>query len=69
MKLLRPFGNGGASRRWGFDLPLLVGHLEGLIGDESDNVVSDKGPKAKRLALVEDAVDKLNRAMDMGEER
>lgn len=67
-KLLRKFGHGGTTQKWGYSLPLLVGWLESLVSDESDNVTSFKGPKAKRLKLVEDAVDKLNQAMDMGDE-
>lgn len=66
-RLLRPFGHGGSTVDWGFTLPLLLGHLEGLASDEEQNCGS-RGPKAKRLELVQDAIDKLNQAMEMGDE-
>ena len=68
MRLLKPFGNGGSTRDWGYDLPLLVGHLEGLARDEEDNVGTTSGAKAKRLERVEEAIQLLNEAMDMGRE-
>lgn len=68
MRLLKPFGHGGSTLDWGYDLPLLVGHLEGLAGDEEDNVGTTSGAKAKRLEKVEEAIGLLNEAMDMGRE-
>lgn len=67
-RLLRPFGHGSQTIEWGYSLPLLLGHIEALASDEENNVTGSKGPKAKRLELVQDAIDKLNQAMDMGDE-
>lgn len=66
-RLLRPLGHGGSTVEDGYTLPLLVGHLEGLVTDEEDSC-GHRGPKAKRLELVQDALAKLNEAMDMGDE-
>ena len=68
MRPLRPFGHGGPTIEWGYNLPLLIGHLEGLASDEEMAGLSPNGPKAKRLAIVEDAISMLNEAMDMGDE-
>lgn len=70
---LKPFGHGGRMREWGYDFPLLVGHLEGLVRDEEYSVVGESSGakakrKAKRLAKVKEAIDLLNEAMDMGNE-
>lgn len=55
-------------RDWGYDLPLLVGHLEGLASDEELNVDASSGEKANRLEKVEEAIGLLNEAIDMGRE-
>ena len=68
MKLLKPFGHGGSTHKWGYDLPLLIGHLEGMAQDEEDNLGTGNGPKAKRFEKVEDAIILLNEAMEMGDE-
>jgi hypothetical protein len=68
MRLLKPFGEGGLSHRSGYDLPLLVGHMESLVSDEAENIDTWSGRKAKRLEMVEKAIQLLNEAMDMGGE-
>lgn len=68
---LRPFGESEGSVSPfanGYTLPLLVGHLEGLISDEEDKVKSAGGPRRERLTLVQDALPLLIRAMEMGGE-
>jgi len=66
---MRPFGAPGSSFRYGYTLPVLLSHLEGLKDDEAETMnESGKGPKWKRLKLVEDAIALLNEAYDMGEE-
>ena len=68
-RLLKRFGHGSSTIDWGYDLPILIGHLEALKDDEEYTVGDSlKGPKAKRLAMVEDALQLLNDAMDMGDE-
>lgn len=67
---LKPFGESEgscSSYSNGYTLPLLVGHLEGLIGDEEDRV-KGFGRKQKRLEKVQDAIALLTEAMDMGKE-
>lgn len=56
---LKPFGHGGMSFNNGYDLGLLVSHLEGLVSSETEETFSDKGPRAKRLKKVEDALQLL----------
>lgn len=66
---LKAYGQGGSTIDWGYDLPLLLGHLEGLKDDEAENLPSrTTGPKWKRHELVEKAIDLLNEATDMGNE-
>ena len=67
-RLLRPFGHGGGTIETGQDLSFLIGYLEALASDEEDNVTRNKGPKARRLELVQDAVAKLYEACEMGDE-
>ena len=67
--LLKPFGAGGSTRECGYDLPLLIGHLEGLASDEEDTITAvRRGRKATRLEKVQDAIELLNQASDMGSE-
>jgi hypothetical protein len=68
MRLLKPFGAGGRTRQCGYDLPLLLGHLDGLAFDEEDNVVGTAGVKAKRLDKVLAAIALLQDAAEMGGE-
>ena len=65
---LRPFGHGGGTIETGHDLSFLIGYLEGLASDEEENVTRHKGPKARRIEMVQDAVEKLYEACDMGDE-
>lgn len=66
---MKPFGINGSTYEWGFTLPLLLGHLEGLAESEADNVGrSTRGGKALRLEKVENAISLLDEAMNMGNE-
>lgn len=68
MKLKRYGGHGGTADS-GYDLPLLLGHLEGLASDEEETLPSSgNGRKWKRHELVEAAIQNLNDAMEMGNE-
>lgn len=60
---LKPFGAGGTSIENG-DLAHHVGWLEALASDEAETVTSHRGPKGKRLAKVEDAIQLLNEALE-----
>jgi len=64
---LKKFGRGSMADRAGYDLPVLVGWLEDMVSYEEE-FAALKGPKRKRLELVEDGLEKLNLAMDMGNE-
>jgi hypothetical protein len=67
--MLKPFGGGGTTHDLGYDLPLLLGHLEALKEDEEGNLpASGKGMKWKRIELVDNAIAILNEAADMGNE-
>jgi hypothetical protein len=68
MALLKPFGVGGSSHSMGYDLPMLISHLESMCNDEGDACAGSAGRKAKRLAKVEEAVGLLNEALEMGKE-
>lgn len=69
MGLLRPFGKGSSSFEHGYDLPLLVGHLEALADEEEDRPACQKrGPAQTRLHKVRDALALISEAMDMGRE-
>jgi hypothetical protein len=53
----------------GYDLPLLLGHLEALAEDEAETLpTKTNGRKWKRHELVEAAIQNLNDAMEMGNE-
>lgn len=67
MRKLRPFGKDSLSYEHGYDLSLLVSHIEGLISGEEDTC-NFRGPKGKRLRKVEDALELLQEAMEMGRE-
>ena len=68
MKLKR-YGGNSSTAEMGYDLPLLLGHLEGLCEDEAETLPSKtSGQKWKRHELVEAAIQKLNEAMEMGNE-
>lgn len=51
----------------GYDLPLVVGWLEDMVSSEDESATA-KGPKRKRVELVEDGLEKLRLAMEMGGE-
>lgn len=65
---LKPFGAGSSTRDMGYTLSFLIGHLDSLVEDESFDLKSDKGPKAKRLEKVEAAKQLLYEAQEMGGE-
>ena len=65
---LRPFGELSPSYGSGYTLPLLLGHLEGLAADEELIDMAPKGPRARRLDKVQDAMQLLQEAADMGQE-
>ena len=60
---LKQFGKNGSTVERGCDLPALIGLLEALKGDEEDNAT--KGKSLRRLALVEDAIEKLQEADEL----
>lgn len=65
---MKPFGGTySVGRENGYTLPFLVGWLESLVTDEELSGFA-RGPRAKRLALVEDGLEKLREAMEMGNE-
>lgn len=67
---MKPFGKESSSYNIGYDLPLLLSHLEGLLDGEV-NEIHELGAAKKRMArveLVEQAIEKLTEAADMGEE-
>lgn len=68
---MKPFGINGLSYSHGYDLPVLVSHLEGLLDSEVDECHSGRGggkKVMKRIELVEAALQKLDEAMDLGGE-
>ncbi len=65
---LKPFGIDDSSYDWGYTLPVMLGHLESLARAEEEVAASHKGSRAKRLEKVQEAVQLLNEAMDMGSE-
>lgn len=68
MSKLKPFGVGGLSHNAGYTLPLLVSHIGSLLDEEVGFDYAVKGPRAKRIDLVEDALNLLNEAIEMGGE-
>lgn len=60
----KPFGYGSHGHSHGYSLTLLTGWLEDLADTESGTCPSI-GKRAKRLELVERAVDLLNQAIDI----
>jgi hypothetical protein len=57
---LKPFGSGGSAIEHG-DLEFHIGWIEALVRDEEQNVTG-KGPKAKRLEKVQEALALLHEA-------
>lgn len=66
-KLLKPFGHGGTSLNHG-DLNFHIGWIEALVMDEEDREMAFRGPRAKRLERVQEALGLLNQAVEMGNE-
>jgi hypothetical protein len=64
MRKLKPFGVGGTSHNHGYDLPLLVSHLEDLCNTESLDLLTGSGPKHERLRKAQEAVGLLSEAME-----
>ena len=66
---LKQYGGESAMFELGYTLPSLVGLLETLSYEEA-LTLSERctGPKWKRQDLVDDALAKLNEAMEMGKE-
>ncbi len=60
---MKPFGHGGSAIEHG-GLAHHLGWLEALASDEEENVKSQRGPKARRLAKVQDALQLLNEALE-----
>lgn len=63
---MKPYGDGSMSHDAGYNLPLLVSHLEGL--NSGEDFQSYKGKKAERNRKVEQAIDLLNEALQIGGE-
>lgn len=63
---LKPLGKDSLSYRHGYDLPLIVGHLESLVGDEADTNMHKTftGKRAERLRKCEDALQLLNEVVE-----
>lgn len=67
--MMKPYGAGSLSFEAGYDLSMILSHLEGLESHEADTLPQRLSHKRwKRQALVEEAIDKLNEAVDMGDE-
>lgn len=65
---LRKFGAGHIGEELGYDLQLCIGWLESMVNSEEENFsFSTKGPKSKRINLVYDAIENLNKAASMSE--
>lgn len=64
---LRKFGHGGGALESGIDLSYLIGWLEGLAGDEEENLGAQKGAKTKRHQKVTDAIALLYEAAAFSE--
>lgn len=67
-KLLKSFGSTNTFHAQGYNLLLLASHLEGLIDSEAENMKSFNTPKGKRLAKVEQALELINAAIEIGNE-
>lgn len=64
---MKPFGEHCLSYRSGYTVELCLSHLEGLLDAERERK-RGQGKYRERMGLIEDAVEKLNRAVDMGED-
>jgi hypothetical protein len=62
MKKLKEFGAGSKTLECGYDLEMLVGHIEALIQDEEDNVITKR--RAERLSKAEDALQLLTEVLE-----
>jgi hypothetical protein len=70
MAPMTPFGHDSISYTHGYDLPILLSHLEGLLDGEVDAAHS-KGIARKamhRIELVEKAIGLLDEAAAIGKE-
>lgn len=65
---LKPFGEGSMGHENGYDLPLLTGWIENLVDTEEARPMRPKGRLAKRLNLVQDGLQKLQEALEIGNE-
>ncbi len=63
---MTPFGKNSKSYEFGYDLVHCLGHLEGLLEAEKDKRRNKK--QQALFILVENAIEKLTKAADMGEE-
>jgi hypothetical protein len=61
-KKLKEFGAGSSTIEWGYDLEMLVGHIEALTHSEEENDLSKRGQE--RLSKVEDALQLLTEALE-----
>ena len=64
MSKLKPFGD-NPHRQWvSGGLDDVMGHIEALIHDEEERPMASGGPREKRLHLVYDALELLNKAAE-----
>lgn len=62
MGKLRPFGKGTRTEEWGFSFGLLLGHLQAMLEEESE----EYGPRrAVIIEKVEDACQLLNEVYEL----
>lgn len=66
---MKAFGAGSLSFDAGYNLSTLLSHLEGLESHEAETLPNQTSHRRwKRQELVEQAIAKLNEAVDMGGE-
>ena len=67
---MTPFGVHSVSYTHGYDLPMCLSHLEGLLDGEVCAVQDKGGSKhvMKRIEMVEQAIALLTEVADLGEE-
>lgn len=68
--MMKPFGKESVSYTYGYDLPMCLSHLEGLLEGEVQRVESKGGSKKimTRIEFVERALALLSDAAEMGDE-